>query len=46
MSPEQGLFLFSLYLHPKFKELFDDRAEKATDGLYPTITIRQIIRDI
>ena len=32
-----------LYLHPKFKALFDDRAEKATDGLYPTITIRQMM---
>lgn len=33
----------TLYLHPKFKEFFDDRAEKATDGLYPTITIRQMM---
>lgn len=33
----------SLYLHPKFKEYFDDRAREATDGLYPTVTIRQIM---
>ena len=33
----------SLYLHPKFKAFFDDRAGEATDGLYPTVTIRQIM---
>lgn len=32
-----------IYLHPKFKELFDERAGKAEDGLYPTITIRQLM---
>ena len=32
-----------LYLHPKFKVYFDERAGKATDGLYPTVTIRQIM---
>ena len=32
-----------LYLHPKFKEYFDNRAGKCTDGLYPTVTIRQIM---
>ena len=32
-----------LYLHPKFKELFDDRSGECKDGLYPTITIRQIM---
>lgn len=32
-----------LYLHPKFKEIFDKRAGEATDGLYPTITIRQLM---
>jgi hypothetical protein len=30
-------------LHPKFKEFFDNRAGVATDGLYPTVTVRQII---
>lgn len=33
----------TLYLHPKFKEFFDIRAEEATNGLYPTVTIRQIM---
>ena len=32
-----------LYLHPKFKGFFDKRAGEATDGLYPTVTIRQIM---
>ena len=32
-----------LYLHPKFKEFFDDRSGEATDGLYPTVTIRQMM---
>lgn len=32
-----------LYLHPKFKEYFDKRARECTDGLYPTVTIRQIM---
>ena len=33
----------SLYLHPRFKEFFDDRSGPCTDGLYPTVTIRQIM---
>ena len=33
----------TLYLHPKFKAFFDDRAGACTDGLYPTVTIRQIM---
>lgn len=32
-----------LYLHPKFKKFFDERAGEGTDGLYPTVTIRQIM---
>jgi hypothetical protein len=32
-----------LYLHPKFKGFFDDRAGTCSDGLYPTVTIRQIM---
>lgn len=32
-----------LYLHPKFKQFFDERAGTCTDGLYPTVTIRQIM---
>lgn len=33
----------SLYLHPGFKKLFEERSGLAADGLYPTITIRQIM---
>lgn len=33
-----------LYLHPKFKKYFDERAgESISGGLYPTVTIRQIM---
>ena len=32
-----------LYLHPKFKAFFDDRAGECVDGFYPTVTIRQIM---
>ena len=32
-----------LYLHPNFKEFFNDRSGPAKDGLYPTVTIRQIM---
>lgn len=32
-----------IYLHPKFKEFFDKRAGNCTDGLYPTVTVRQIM---
>lgn len=32
-----------LYLHPKFKEFFDKYAMICVDGLYPTITLRQIM---
>lgn len=33
----------SIYLHPKFKEYFENRSGKCTDGLYPTVTVRQIM---
>ena len=33
----------TLYLHPKFKSFFDERAGEGTDGLYPTVSIRQIM---
>ena len=33
----------TLYLHPKFKEFFDNRAEETTNGLYLTVTICQIM---
>lgn len=32
-----------LYLHPKFKEFFDKRSGEGRDGLYPTVSIRQIM---
>lgn len=32
-----------LYLHPKFLEFFEKRARPSTDGIYPTVTIRQIM---
>lgn len=32
-----------LYLHPNFKAYFDKRSGYCTDGLYPTVTIRQIM---
>lgn len=32
-----------LYLHERFKQFFDERAGECTDGLYPTVTIRQIM---
>lgn len=32
-----------IYLHPKFKEYFDERANECNNGLYPTVTIRQIM---
>ena len=33
----------SLYLHSKFKEYFEERSGLCKDGLYPTVTIRQIM---
>lgn len=32
-----------LYLHTNFKKFFDERAGEPIDGLYPTVTIRQIM---
>jgi len=32
-----------LYLHPQFKPYFDKRAAVCSHGLYPTVTIRQIM---
>lgn len=32
-----------LYLHPKFKEFFDARAGESIGGLYPTVSVRQIM---
>lgn len=33
----------SLYLHPGFRDFFDERSGPCMDGLYPTVTIRQIM---
>lgn len=33
----------ALYLHPGFIDFFEERAGTCTDGLYPTVTIRQIM---
>ena len=32
-----------LYLHPEFKSYFDKRAGVCINGIYPTVTIRQIM---
>ena len=32
-----------IYLHPKFKAFFDDRSGECINGLYPTVSIRQIM---
>lgn len=33
----------TLYLHPKFRKFFKDRSGMCTDGLYPTVTVRQMM---
>ena len=33
----------NLYLHTNFKTFFDERADECIDGLYPTVTVRQIM---
>lgn len=32
-----------IYLHPSFKPYFDKRAGNQINGLYPTVTIRQLM---
>ena len=32
-----------LYFHPKFKQLLQENAKKPKKGLYPTMTIRQVM---
>lgn len=32
-----------LYLHPKFKKFFNERSGEPIEGLYPTVSIRQIM---
>lgn len=33
----------AIYLNPSFKKFFDERAGTCMDGLYPSITVRQIM---
>ena len=33
----------TIYLHSGFKKLFDERSGEPVDGLYPTVTIRQVM---
>lgn len=33
----------ALYLHPRFLEYFEMKAAEPMDGIYPTVTIRQIM---
>ena len=32
-----------LFLHPNFKEYFDTRSGECINGLYPTVSVRQIM---
>lgn len=32
-----------LYLNVGFKDFFDERSGECTDGLYPTVTVRQLM---
>lgn len=33
----------SIYLHENFKAFFEERAGKCMDGIYPTVTVRQLM---
>ena len=33
----------SLYLHERFLDFFDDRSGEPENGLYPTVTVRQMM---
>ena len=35
-----------IYLHDKFEEFFNERAGECNNGLYPTVTVRQIMWEI
>lgn len=32
-----------IFLHPKFKKFFDERAGEIENDLYPTVTVRQLM---
>lgn len=36
-------FTDELYLHPGFKKYFDERSGEKQNGLYPTVSLRQIM---
>lgn len=42
-GPIDPWLIDELYLHSKFEEFFNERAGKCKDGLYPTVTLRQIM---
>lgn len=42
-GPIDSALVDCLYLHPKFQSYFKSRGAKATDGLYPTVSLRQIM---
>lgn len=33
----------AIYLHPGFRKLFEERAKPDDNGLFPTVTVRQIM---
>jgi hypothetical protein len=33
----------AIYLHPKFREYFEERSGVCVNGLYPTVSVRQIM---
>lgn len=33
----------AIYLHPGFRQLFEERAGPGKEGLFPTVTVRQIM---
>lgn len=33
----------AIYLHPRFHQFFNERAGVGKDGIYPTVTVRQIM---
>lgn len=33
----------AIYLHENFKPFFDERSSEPIDGIYPTVTLRQIM---
>lgn len=42
-GPIEPFLIDDLYLHTKFEEFFNERSGKCENGIYPTVTIRQIM---